>query len=96
MLDGASTGLASESAMSDDHEHPSVVFRVRLGRQEFTCRGHLVWEGGIIFAVPDMDDDSFFVPEKVKLEESDLELKHDDELDRDWYQYHGFIVLPNV
>jgi len=41
-------------------------------------------------------EDTSFVPEKVKLEESDLELKHDDELDRDWYQYHGFIVLPNV
>ena len=96
MLDRAPTGLASESAMSDDHEHPSVVFRVRLGRQEFTCRGHLVWEGGIVFAVPDMDDDGIFVPEKVRLEESDLELKHDDELNRDWYQYHGFIVLPNI
>jgi hypothetical protein len=83
--------------MSDENEPPSVIFRIRVGRQEFTCRGHLIWEGGIVFAVPEMaDDDSMFVPEKVKLEESDLELKHDDELDRDWYLYHGYVVLPNT
>jgi hypothetical protein len=81
--------------MSDDNEGPAVVFRVRVGRQEFTCRGRLVWEGGIVFAIPDDADNGFFVPEKVRLEESDLELKHD-ESGRDWYQYHGYIVLPNI
>ncbi len=76
-----------------EQEHPRVVFRVRLGRQAYTCKGHLVWEGGIVYAVPDMDDDSPFLPEKVRLEESDLELKHDDAANRDWYQYHGFVVV---
>ena len=61
--------------MADEAEGPPVVFRVRVGREEFTCRGHLVWEGGIVFAVPEMTDDGMFVPEKVKLEESDLELQ---------------------
>ena len=79
--------------MADDADGPPVVFRVRLGREEFTCRGHLVWEGGIVFAVPEMTDDGMFVPEKVRLEESDLELQHDDELNRDWYLYHGFVVI---
>ena len=82
--------------MSDDVDAPLVVFRVRFGRQEFTCRGRLVWEGGIVFAVPDQSDSDFFVPERVRLEESDLELKHDDATGGDWYQYHGFIVLPNM
>ena len=82
--------------MSDDNEHPVVVFRVRVGRQEFTCRGYLEWEGGIVFAVADQTDDGMFLPERVRLEESDLELKHDDELGRDWYQYHGFVVVPNI
>jgi hypothetical protein len=85
-----------EFAMAHDAEPPSVVFRVRLGREEFLCKGHLVWEGGIVFAIPDMSDDGFFVPEKVRLEESDLELKHDGETGRDWYQYHGCIYLPNI
>src|SRR4029077_17577390 len=70
----------NELAMSDDHEHPPVVFRIRVGRQEFTCKGHLVWEGGIVFAVAESADDGAFLPEKVRLEESDLELKHDVEL----------------
>jgi len=79
--------------MAEDHEHPTVVFRVRLGRQQFTCTGHLVWEGGVVYAVPDMTDDGPFMPERVRLEESDLELRHDAELNRDWYQYHGFTVI---
>jgi hypothetical protein len=79
--------------MPEDDNHPSVVFRVRFGREQFTCRGHLVWEGGVVYAVPDKADDGPFVPEKVRLEESDLELRHDDELNRDWYQYHGFIAI---
>lgn len=82
--------------MSHDGENPPVVFRVRVGRQEFTCTGHLVWEGGIVFAVADETDDGMFIPEKVRLEESDLELKHDGEQGGDWYQYHGFVVLPNI
>ena len=83
--------------MAQNDERPPVVFRVRVGRQEFTCRGHLIWEGGIVFAVAEMaDDDGFFLPEKVRLEESDLELRHDDETNRDWYLYHGFVVLPNI
>jgi hypothetical protein len=88
--------VVSEFAMSGDDEPPSVVFRVRVGRQEFTCRGHLIWEGGIVFAVPEMADDGIFVPEKIRLEESDLELKHDSDLNLDWYQYHGYVVLPNI
>jgi hypothetical protein len=86
----------SEFRMSDDKQPPSVIFRIRVGREEFTCRGHLIWEGGIVFAVPEMSDDSMFVPKKVKLEESDLELKRDDETGRDWYQYHGYVVVPNI
>ena len=83
--------------MSDDKEPPAVVFEVRFGRDRFTCRGHLEWEGGIVYAIPDYsDDDAYFVPARVRLEESDLELKHDAETGRDWYQYHGFIVLPNM
>jgi hypothetical protein len=75
-------------------EHPSVVFRVRFGKDAFTCRGHLVWEGGIVHAVVDeMPDDCPFMPDRVKLEESDLELKHDPDTGRDWYQYHGFIYI---
>lgn len=81
--------------MSDDSDAPTVVFRVRLGRDQFTCKGSLVWEGGICFAVPDQEEADFFVPEKVRLEESDLELKRDEATGREWYQYHGFIVLPN-
>ena len=82
--------------MSDDAEGPPVVFKVRLGRQQFTCTGHLVWEGGLVYAVGEDADDGFYAPERVRLEESDLELKHDSETGRDWYQYHGFIVLPDT
>ena len=83
--------------MSDKEEGPPVVFRVRYGRDMFACRGFLEWEGGICYAVPDPEDDqSSFVPGRVRLEESDLELKHDAETGREWYQYHGFIVVPYV
>jgi hypothetical protein len=78
--------------MSEDRQPPPVVFRVRAGRQQFTCRGHLVWEGGIVFAVAETADDDGFVPDKVRLEESDLELKHD--ADGDWYLYHGTVFVP--
>jgi len=71
---------------------PRVVFRVRSGRETYTCRGHLVWDGGIVYAIPDPDDDSPFMPDRVRLEESDLELKPD-EANGDWYQYHGVIYV---
>jgi hypothetical protein len=75
-------------------EEPSlVVFRVRFGRKQFTCKGHLVREGGIVYAVVDeMPDDCPFPPDQVKLEESDLELKHDED-GTAYYQHHGFIFV---
>ena len=39
-----------------------------------------------------MPDDCPFLPDRIRIEEGDLELKHD-ELGRDWYQYHGFIFI---
>lgn len=81
--------------MAQDDQPPPVVFRVRAGRQAFTCRGHLVWEGGIVYAVGETADDGMFAPDRVRLEESDLELKHDD-AGRPWYQYHGFVVVPET
>ena len=72
-------------------EPSSVVFRVRFGKEQFTCKGHLVREGGIVYAVVDeMPDDCPFPPNQVKLEESDLELKYD-ENGGAYYQHHGFI-----
>jgi hypothetical protein len=80
--------------MPEEREPPAVVFRVRFGKELFTCRGHLVWEGGIVYAITEeMPDDCPFVPDRLKLEESDLELQHDDVTNRDWYQYHGFVVV---
>ena len=74
-------------------EPSSVVFRVRFGREQFTCKGHLVREGGIVYAVVDeMPDDCPFPPAQVKLEESDLELKHDEDGSA-YYQHHGFIFV---
>jgi ferredoxin len=75
-------------------EEPSlVVFRVRFGRKQFTCKGHLVREGGIVYAVVDeMPDDCPFPPDQVKLEESDLELKHDEDGGA-YYEHHGFIFV---
>ena len=74
-------------------ENPPVVFTVRFGKEQFTCRGHLVWEGGIVYAIVDeMPDDCPFPPDRVRIEEGDLELKQD-KLGRDWYQYHGFIFI---
>lgn len=81
--------------MADRNAPPEVVFRVRVGPHQFTCRGHLVWEGGIVYAVAETTDDGPFVPEKVRIEESDLELRRDDERNCDWYQYHGFVVVPS-
>jgi hypothetical protein len=82
--------------MNEHSEHPPVVYRVRAGKYQFTCRGHLVWEGGIVYAIGESAEGDGFVPEKVRLEESDLELRHDGELGRDWYQYHGFVVVPDI
>lgn len=76
-----------------DHPPSRVVFRVRFGKDAYTCKGHLVREGGILYAaVDEMPDDCPFPPDRVKLEESDLELKHDPE-NGDFYQYHGFIFV---
>ena len=76
-----------------DEENLSVVFRVRVGKDAYTCKGHLVREGGIVYAVADeMPDDCPYLPDRVRLEESDLELKHDD-ANGDYYQYHGLIFI---
>jgi hypothetical protein len=80
--------------MFRDGEFPPVVYRVRLGREQFTLKGCLVREGGIVYAtVEEMPDDCPFLPDRIRLEEDDLELKHDEESQRDWYQYHGFVVV---
>lgn len=78
--------------MSD--QPPSrVVFRVRFGKDAFTCKGHLVREGGIVYGVVDeMPEGCPFPPDRVRLEESDLELKHDPETGP-YFQYHGFIFV---
>ncbi len=81
--------------MAQDNKHPQVVFRVRAGKQTFTCKGHLVWEGGIVYAIGETADDGMFAPDKVRLEESDLELKYDDS-GQPWYQYHGFVFVPEM
>jgi hypothetical protein len=74
-------------------ENPLVVFTVRFGKEQFTCRGRLVWEGGIVYAIVDeMPEDCPFPPDRVRIEESDLELKQDGS-GRDWYQHHGFIFI---
>ena len=70
-----------------EQQLPRVVFRVRVGKDAYTCRGHLVWEGGIVYAIPDPDDDSPFMPDRMRLEESDLELKRDDA--GDYYEITG-------
>jgi hypothetical protein len=80
--------------MPQEGAPPAVVFRVRFGKEQFTCKGHLVWDRGIVYAVVDeIPDDCPFPPDRVRLEESDLELKHDDAGGPDWYQYHGFIFV---
>ncbi|HVC55834.1 MAG TPA: hypothetical protein VND95_07750 [Stellaceae bacterium] len=79
--------------MPPDNENAAVVFRVRFGKEQFTCKGHLVREGGIVYAVVDeIPDDCPFPPDRVKLEEDDLELKHD-AANGDWYQYHGYVFV---
>jgi len=74
-------------------ENARVVFRVRFGKEAFTCKGRLARDGGILYAVVDeMPDDCPFPPDRVKLEEEDLVLKHD-AANGDYYQYHGFIFI---
>jgi len=80
--------------MPQEGENPAVVYRVRMGRHIFTCRGHLVWEGGIVYAIGESaEDEAFFPPDRVRLEESDLELVRDED-GREWYRYHGFVMAP--
>ena len=80
--------------MSHQGENAPVVLRLRFGREQFTCRGHLVWEGGIVYAViEEMPDLCPFPPDRVRLEESDLELKRDEATNSVWYEYHGFIMI---
>ena len=73
-------------------ENPRVVFRVRVGKDVYNCRGHLVWDRGLVYAIPEYDDNTPFLPDRISLEESDLELQHD-AVNGDWYQYHGFIYV---
>jgi hypothetical protein len=79
--------------MFRDGEYPLVAFRVRVGREQFALKGRLLREGGVVYAtVEEMPDDCPFLPDRIRLEEDDLELRHDTETDSDWYQYHGFVI----
>jgi hypothetical protein len=72
----------------------AVVFRVRFGKEQFTCKGRLVWEGGIAYAVAEeMPEDCPFVPDRIRIEESDLELKTSEAGAPDSYEYHGFLYF---
>ncbi len=77
--------------MAED-ENPPVVFRVRAGKDAYTCRGHLVREGGLVYAIGEDAENGMFAPDRVRLEESDLELRRDAD-GRAWYQYHGWVYL---
>ncbi len=79
--------------MQQDSPPPSVVYRVRIGKDSFTCYGHLVREGGIVYAIGESADDGMFPPDRVRLEESDLELRRGDD-GREYYFYHGFVMAP--
>jgi len=68
-----------------------VHFRVRIGKDVYQCRGQLVRDRGLVYAIPEPDDDSPFLPDRVNLEESDLELTQDDA--GAYYRYHGFIYV---
>jgi len=82
--------LTGSGAMSD--QLPTRVhFKVRIGKDVFNCKGQLVRDRGLVYAIPEPDDDSPFLPDRVSLEESDLELKQDPE--GAYYQYHGFIYV---
>ena len=76
-----------------EDQNPRVVFRVRVGKNDYTCKGYLMRDGGLVYGIPDeTPQDCPFLPDRVRLEESDLELKHD-AVDGDWYQYHGYIFV---
>jgi hypothetical protein len=88
----ADVSIGSGFSMAQDGT--PVVYKVRVFKDLFTCRGYLVWEGGVVYAIGEScDDDAIFPPDKVALEESDLELKTDDD-GREWYLYHGFVMAP--
>ena len=75
-----------------DEQTSRVVFRVRFGKETFTCKGTLVRDRGVLHAtVDEIPDDCPFPPDRVRLEEEDLELKRDPA--GDYYQYHGFIFI---
>jgi hypothetical protein len=80
--------------MGEDRAPPAVVFRVRFGKDQFACKGHLEWDRGIVYAVVDeIPDDCPFPPDRIRLEEGDLELKPGKEGAPDWYEYHGFVYI---
>jgi hypothetical protein len=80
--------------MAETYHNAPVVFRLRFGKDYFTCKGHLEMEGGVLYAVvEEMPDDCPFPPDRVRIEESDLELKPGEAGAPDWYQYHGFIYI---
>ena len=75
-----------------DMENAPVVFRVRFGKEIFTCKGRLVRDRGATYAIVDeIPDDCPFPPDRVRLEEEDLELKQADA--GAFYQYHGFVFI---
>jgi len=74
-------------------ENSPVVFRVRFGKEIYTCKGLLARDRGALYAiVQEIPDDCPFPPDQVRLEEENLELKHDPDIG-DYYQYHGFIFV---
>jgi len=80
--------------MSQDGPPPAVTFRVRFGKDQFACKGHLEWDRGIVHAVVDeIPDDCPFPPDRVRLDEGDLELKPGQDGAPDRYEYHGFIYI---
>ena len=73
-------------------ENAPVVFRVKFGTETFTCKGTILRDRGVLYAtVDEIPDDCPFPPDRVRLEEEDLELKHDSA--GDYYQYHGFVFV---
>ena len=80
--------------MPDAYQNAPVVFRLRFGKDLFSCKGHLEMDRGAVYAVvEEIPDDCPFPPDRVRIEESDLELKSGEDGAPDWYQYHGFIYI---
>lgn len=74
-------------------ENSPVVFKVRFGKETFACKGTLMRDRGVIYAiVNEIPDDCPFPPDQVRLEEEDLELKQDAD-GNPYYQYHGFVFI---